>query len=87
MYDNEDSRVVISDAARRIADDSRGWTGTGQSGWLVYGTDGTGGAWYSPDTPLSALESPDTVVIPCGGISAWRAQVALNNAADRWSAP
>jgi hypothetical protein len=56
--------MEITTAARRIVREANSWIGTGQSGWLVFDRrDGTGGAWYSQEVSLSALERGPNVVV------------------------
>jgi hypothetical protein len=55
----------ITEAAQKIADGVNAWYGSGSNGQLVFGRDGSGGAWYSEGTYGFG---PNVVVFACGGL-------------------
>jgi hypothetical protein len=66
MSDDWITDADVTDAARTIAREANSWIGSGQSGYLVFNRDGSGGQWYSLETSrhaLERLENPGVVVL------------------------
>ena len=70
----------ITTAARRIAKyhNARIRSGFAGNGFIVYGRDGTGGAWYSDNSRPTVGEQNVKVVLRAGKISTSDAQEILD---------